>query len=483
MKKFFILTLTVFCLISATCISSPASVEMGDANAVITIDTGARHQYVRGFGGMDVGWSNFPHTRDIDTELMYNPDTGLGLNILRIMIMPQNTDINTTLRDLVSSSRPFYYENVKIVNKHGGYVLASPWSPPAVWKNNNHLRGDGRLLPRFYQEYANYLKAFAQNMADNGAPIYAVSIQNEPNYSVNYDGCLWSNNDMMNFFIQVGRFTEGVKGFGGGSEISSVLTMNGESANDVRINDAALNNPESRAVIDIIGRHTYGNRQVRYARAMDHPTDPKEVWMTEHNINSGNQSGYLLDSTWNYVWKFLNDVDMSIRLNDESAYIWWAAKRFYSYIGDGQFGTTEGEILPRGYAISHYAKFAKEKYRVGITAAGKTGNGAGLSSNNFNTNFDNRDGTTARATAFISPDGNSISIVMFTPTTVFGSGGVDMGNIKIQLPDDFEIREAKAMRSSENNYAVLEDVKVCEGKTSAIVNLPRGQILSVIFTK
>ena len=470
-------------LVNTTCASGSASRADGTENAIITIDINTKYQYVRGFGGMDVGWGNFPRTLALDTELMYNPDTGLGLNILRIMIMPWNTDINITMNELVRRDRPDYYENVRIVNSYGGYVLASPWSPPQEWKNNNSIHGSGRLLPGYYQEYAYYLKAFAQNMYENDAPIYAISIQNEPNYFADYDGCLWTGAEMRDFFKQVGRFTNGVKGFGGGGEIPVVLTMNGESANHPNINDPALNDPVSRALIDIIGRHTYGDRQIRYAKALDHPTDPMEVWMTEHNINSGNEAGYLNDSTWNYVWKILNDIDMSIRLNDESAFIWWAAKRFYSFIGDGQRGTTEGMILPRGYAISHYAKFAKETWRVAVTASGRTAGGSNLNRNNFNNAFENLNGTAARATAFVSPDGNSISLVLFTPTLSNGAGGVDMGTVRIQLPGDFIINEAAAMRSSRDNYAQWEDVHINDDRNSALVTLPRGNILSVRFTK
>ncbi|MDR0303096.1 MAG: hypothetical protein LBI04_12395 [Treponema sp.] len=484
-KKIIFITI-IAGLFFSTCASksSPQETEeSGEANAVITVDVNTKYQYVRGFGGMDVGWGTFPRTGARDTELLFNPDTGIGLNILRIMIMPSNIDIRVTMNNLVNGDRPDYYENVKIANKYGGYVLASPWSPPKEWKSNNSLLGAGRLKPIYYQDYADYLKSFALNMYENGAPIYAVSIQNEPNFETTYDGCLWSASDMKNFFSQVGHFTDGVKGYGGGREIPSVRTMNGESANNPNINDAALNDPESRAVIDIIGRHTYGDRLHRYAKAIDHPTDPKEVWMTEHLVNSGNASGYPSDSKWGYIWKLLNDVDLSIRINDESAFIWWAAKRFYGLIGDGQYNTTEGEILPRGYAMSHYAKFAKETFRAGITASGKTGSGSNITSVNFNSRQDSIDGTTARATAFVSPDGNTISLVMFTPTYTNGTGGVDMGKVKIQLPGDFLIGEAAAMRTSENNYAKWEEVEICEDKTSAVVNLPRGHILSVKFTR
>jgi O-glycosyl hydrolase len=481
--KFIVLVTVITCLLFSTCISTKSTEETGEPNVVITVDIDTKYQYVRGFGGMEVGWGNFPRTTARDTELLFNPDTGLGLNILRIMIMPSNTNIGVTMKDLINGDRPDYYENVKIVNKYDGYVLASPWSPPKEWKTNNSLLGNGRLNTRYYQNYADYLKSFALNMYENGAPIYAISIQNEPNFEAGYDGCLWSASEMKNFFSQVGHFTDDVKGFGGGKEIPSVRTMNGESANNPNINDTALGSAESRAVIDIIGRHTYGDRLHRYGKAIDHPTDPKEVWMTEHLVNSGNANGYPNDSTWKKKKKILNDIDLSIRINQESAFIWWAAKRFYGLMGDGQYNTDDGEFLPRGYAMSHYAKFARDTYRVGITASGKIRDGSKISTANFNSNIDSIDGTTARVTAFVSPDGNTISLVMFTPTYFNGTGGVDMGKIKIQLPDDFIIGKAAAMRTSENNYAKWEEVEICEDKTSAIVSLPHGHILSVKFTR
>ena len=481
--KNIVLVTVIAVLICSTCTSMSSAENTGEANVVITVNVDTKYQYVRGFGGMEVGWGNFPRTTARDTELLFNPDTGLGLNILRVMIMPFGTDIRLTMKTLISGDRPDYYENIKIVNKYGGYVLASPWSPPKEWKTNNDLSGHGRLDTKYYQNYADYLKSFALNMYENSAPIYAISIQNEPNFEVSYDGCLWSADEMKNFFLQVGHFTNGVRGFGGGKETPSVRTMNGESMGNPYINDAALNIPESRALIDIIGRHTYSNRQYRYAKALDDPADPKEVWMTEHNINSGNALGYLNDSTWGYVWKILNDIDLSIRLNDESAFIWWAAKRFYGLMGDGQYDTNDGELLPRGYAMSHYAKFARDTYRIGITATGKTRDGLNINSGNFNSRIDNLDGITARVTAFVSPDGNTISLVMFTPTYVNGTGGVDMGKIKIQLPADFIIGKAAAMRTSENSYAKWEKVEICKDKTSAIINLPRGHIFSVKFTR
>jgi O-glycosyl hydrolase len=460
------------------------------ANATITVaelTKANRAQYVRGFGGMDVAWGKFPSMTMADMDNMFNPDK-LGYNMLRIMILPDSTDIEETMENLVNNitypdaERRFQYEFVKMVNKFRGYVLASPWSPPAVWKSNGVIEaiGKGYLLPEFYLSYADYLKSFADHMYRKGAPIYVISIQNEPNYDDDYDGCIWSGEQMRDFFKQAGQFTQGVKGYGGGKEIPRVLTMNGESANSTAINNAALNDKESQKYIDIIGRHVYGNALGRYALALDLGY---EVWQTEHNLNSS--SSFISDSTWNYVWKFMNDIDRSIRLNDESAFIWWAMKRFYSFIGDGEYGTTDGVILPRGYGMSHYAKFASEMYRTKFETTGTTLAGANLTTANFNSTTDGYDTVTVKATAFVSEDGNTISLILFTPTTILGANGVNMGTVKIELPAGFTAAGATAMRSTSTNRGtpVWEDVALDRDRNFAYIDLPAGNIYSVKFTK
>jgi O-glycosyl hydrolase len=135
---------------------------------------------------------------------------------------------------------------------------------------------------------------------------------------------------MRDFFKEVGQFTQGVTGYGGGTGIPRVLIMNGESANTPNINFAALDDPVSRAAIDLYGRHVYGSQtetlwMSQYADYHEGSTYQTECWMTEHNINSGNPEQpqlYYADSTWNYVWRFMNDVDLTIRLNNENAFIW-----------------------------------------------------------------------------------------------------------------------------------------------------------------
>jgi O-glycosyl hydrolase len=524
----------------ATTPSEPVTVvikatENVTAQNTVTVDITTKHQYIRGFGGMSTPWDNAPDDNVNDFETMFNPNK-LGFNISRIMIPPDNVDIDEMMRALVANETRFsgsyfytnaglpernkdhstYYEKVKIVNKYGGYVLASPWSPPAEWKTNGSINGGGTLNQDFYGDFTEYLRRYAQIMYEKGAPIYSISMQNEYTYSTannNYEGCEYTGTQHANWWKQAGNFLNGVKGYGGGRQIPKVQAMSGEAHNEITALTSVLAN-DVRNYIDILGRHNYGTSVTASSflnNAQKHPTDPKETWMTEKNINSETAIGYPNDSTWNYVWPIMNELDFTIRLNFENAYVWWTAKRFYSFIGDATFTTTDGDVLPRGHGLSHFAKFAKETGRVNVTTttANTNPNYNGPVSSYYND-------TNAKITAFVTlnddfyakpvetrnsrwmgvgsdavpatltvNDIQAISLVMYTPTSNTGANGQDLQIVKIQLPAGFIIRSASAMRSNSdlNVRSQYEEVRVGTDKNSAYVDLPASTILSVRFTK
>jgi len=203
---------------------------------------------------------------------------------------------------------------------------------------------------------------------------------------------------------------------------------------------------------------------------------------------------------------------MTIRINHEAAFIWWSAKRFYSMIGDGTYGSRDGEILPRGWGLAHYARFAKESYRVGVGYSGTTKNGAALAEGATVNGSHYADFTsdTVKVSAFMKLKGGEvypvnwrnkevpisdieeINMIMFTPTAQTGEGGYDMGTVKLQLPEGFRISSATAMRSdpkifdrggTERGTPEWETVEITADRNAAYVELPISTILSVRFTQ
>ena len=60
-------------------------------------------------------------------------------------------------------------------------LVGSPWSPPAWMKSTRSLI-KGTLLPRFYDSFAEYFVKFIRAYGAQGLPIYAITLQNEPNF-------------------------------------------------------------------------------------------------------------------------------------------------------------------------------------------------------------------------------------------------------------------------------------------------------------
>jgi O-glycosyl hydrolase len=192
-------------------------------------------------------------------------------------------------------------------------------------------------------------------MAQNGVKIDAVSFQNEPDINVNYDSCDWTSADMMDFVIGYGR------------EIGDVLIITDEPYHFSRsFYSPMLNSSEAVVKFDIVGGHIYGGGLSSYQSAAE---KGKEVWMTEHLLNTS--SDYYFDSTWPAAMTMAKEIHDCMNA-DFNAYIWWYLKRFYSMIGDGQYDTDDGQVLNRGYVMSHYAKYATGKFRVGTQISGNS---------------------------------------------------------------------------------------------------------------
>jgi glucuronoarabinoxylan endo-1,4-beta-xylanase len=161
----------------------PLFAESRTANAAdATVDLTTTKQLIRGFGASSA-WCG-----TLSTSIMDSLYKELGYSILRVRI-------EENIGDAWSSGNFSVWKpeltNAQNAIARGAIVFASPWNPPASMKSG------GKLLTSKYADYANYLKAYVKYFADNNAPLYAVSIQNEPDYAT--DWTAWTATDLLNF--------------------------------------------------------------------------------------------------------------------------------------------------------------------------------------------------------------------------------------------------------------------------------------------
>src|SRR5664279_808890 len=70
----------------------------------------------------------------------------------------------------------------KAIEAAGGKLtmFVSPWSPPGWMKTNNNALKGGKLLPKYWQTWANHYVKFIQTYEAKGIPVWGLSVQNEP---------------------------------------------------------------------------------------------------------------------------------------------------------------------------------------------------------------------------------------------------------------------------------------------------------------
>ena len=146
--------------------SSIGSERNGKADSLAQIDLAKVHQTIVGFGASS-GWTS-PTMDDYQADAFFTVDKGLGFSLLRLRIAPDGTTLELA--------------TAKQAIARGASVWASPWTPPAEWKDNHDVNNGGHLLPEHHQDWADRLVSFAKNAAAEGVPLIGISAQNEPGY-------------------------------------------------------------------------------------------------------------------------------------------------------------------------------------------------------------------------------------------------------------------------------------------------------------
>ncbi|HEX9059695.1 MAG TPA: carbohydrate-binding protein [Clostridia bacterium] len=315
---------TVACAVALS-MSFIIPIQTNGATGDATVNLSSTKQIMRGFGTC-TAWNGALSDKEMD--ILYKD---MGLNILRLRIDP-----NKGWSDELS--------NAKKAQARGAIVFATPWTPPASMKTNNNTVG-GSLKTSEYANYAKYLKSYCDYMSSNGAPLYAISLQNEPNITVTYESCTWTGQQFCDFLKN------------NGSLIGNTKIMMPEAFNfDFSLSDPTLNDATASSYVSIVGGHLYGAQIKDYALAH---TKGKEVWMTEYYDDGQDVTSAL---------KTAKQIHDCLTVANMNAYIWW-------WVHDDNMGfiNKAGAPQKRGYAVGQFSKFIKNGYnRVDATANPKS---------------------------------------------------------------------------------------------------------------
>lgn len=179
--------------------------EPTSAPAEIEVDTRTRYQRMLGFGASITDSSAWLIQHKMSSaqreallqELFGRSADGIGLEFTRLTIGasdfsrhhyslddppdgaadPQlrHFSIDPNLSDVVPVTRQALAVNPRL------QVMASPWSAPAWMKDSGSLI-KGTLRPEYYDAFARYLLKYVDAYAAEGIPVFALTVQNEPDF-------------------------------------------------------------------------------------------------------------------------------------------------------------------------------------------------------------------------------------------------------------------------------------------------------------
>jgi O-glycosyl hydrolase len=231
-----------------------------------------------------------------------------------------------------------------------------------------------------YQKYVDHLNNFNDYMKNQGVPLYAISISNEPDWCGEW--ACWSADEIYNF----------TKGYADKMRKNGAKVISTESFRyDKNLYNKVLNDANALKNWDILGAHFYasdrntGDNFFQYSLA-----DQKGVerWMTEHYTesqgsgnywrtitNTGDQANQNKRDTVNAM-DVAYEIHRAMVVGNFNQYTWWYIRRCYGLIMEKDFGNKLqipsneiGKVSKRGYVMSQFARFVRPgAIRVGATA-------------------------------------------------------------------------------------------------------------------
>jgi glucuronoarabinoxylan endo-1,4-beta-xylanase len=426
-------------------VEEPVEDPVFEADATVSVSLNQVHQTMIGFGGA-LTWNSRRITDSSKKdEIVDIIADDLGMDILRLknwyypVGYPENKEPDAMVIDwhkpLFDATNELYD---LIIGKNPDIeVLFSSWGPHNSLKSNDRLfRGtlkkqDGEFM---YDEFATYWNDVLNHISFK--PDY-LSIQNEPTWVADWETCKWrptETEEFPSYEIAFDKVAENL------SKLENPPILVGpESANlSFESFDAFAVELQDNPNLGVYGYHPYNFRS-------DTPLSEIQAVLAELGQNFNDKPLMMTEYDgleWMKTARFINST---MRDANTAAYIYWklmwdenSEEAMIQVDENGNY-----ELTKFYYLMKHYSKFVDEGYvRVDVST----------------------DDTSLDLVAFLSPDGNSVTVISINPSA---------SELLIQFSvDGRTIVQGDSYQSLEN-----DPYNTIDGVTDEVFNL-RGESIT-----
>jgi glucosylceramidase len=252
-----------------------------------------------------------PDQRERVIESLVHPDRGIGMNLMRICIgtsdfapgpfytyddTPAGQEDPKLERFSIDRDREYVLPILKTAQRLNPQLrfCASPWTPPP-WMKSNSRYGGGSLRSECYPYYAEYLARFIEAYRGEGIEIYALTVQNEPEFGPEaYPSCLWTAKQQRGFIRDhLGPLFQTRR-------IKTLIWVFDHNFNNPGFPAAILRDPQAAQYVDGSAFHLYEGKPVAMSRLRREFPD-KSIYFTEGSVYGARGAAEIIDYFRNWA--------------------------------------------------------------------------------------------------------------------------------------------------------------------------------------
>ena len=277
----------------------------------ILVNRSRRFQTLEGFGGAfteaaAVTWKALPPDQREALLQGYfgtsaNKDNGHGYTLCRVHMNSCDFALGNYAHVEVAGDTALAHFNIdrdrqallpfiqaaQAVAAHPIKLLVSPWSPPAWMKTNGQMNQGGKLIPEFANAWARCYVRFIQEYANEGIPVWGVSVQNEPQAVQRWDSCIYSAEEERDF-VRDHLGPEMVK-----AGLGHIRIVIWDHNRDLMVEraSAVYSDPEAARYVWGCGFHWYGEDHFDHVQLVHDAWPDKALLFTEGCQEGGPHTG------------------------------------------------------------------------------------------------------------------------------------------------------------------------------------------------
>lgn len=367
-------------------------------------------QEIIGFGGAFTEasayvWSRMSEAKKTELIQLYFGANGNGYNFCRTSIQSCDfslgnrayvDDGDTTCKTFsIEKDKDFILPFIKAALKENKEIqfLSSPWSPPPFMKSNKEMNHGGRLLPEYYDAWAQIMTNFVLAYQKEGVNIERLTVQNEPAAVQTWDSCVYTAEEEKIFACNHLRKKLDEAG------LSNVKINIWDHNKDLLVErvDGVFTDEKADASISGVGFHWYSGDHFEALDYIHQKYPNKELLFTEGCVEYSrfaqadqiaNASMYAHDMIGNLKAGMNGFIDWNLILDKEGGPN--HVKNFCDAPVMCDEKTDSIDIKLSYYYIGHFSRFIKKGARVMLTSS-------------YQKNLE--------SVGFVNPDGEKVAIV------------------------------------------------------------------------